>query len=69
VRLTMLLDMAVDGFGDRVVVGRNADGFTASVLRDRARAGASLVTTAQADAILYLAVNGTAFPVAMFAAA
>jgi len=65
----MLLDMAVDGFGDRVVVGRRGDGLTASALRDRARAGATLVGSADADAILYLAVNGPAFPVAMFAAA
>lgn len=68
-RLTTLLDMAADTFGDRVVVGRRADGLTASELRDRARIGASAVKVMEADAILYLAVNGPAFPVAMFAAA
>jgi acyl-CoA synthetase (AMP-forming)/AMP-acid ligase II len=68
-RLTMLLDMAVDGFGDRVLVGRRTDGFTAKELRDRARAGATAIRAADADAVLYLAVNGPAFPVAMFAAA
>src|SRR3546814_20066493 len=38
-------------------------------LRGRAVLGAELVAGAGADAIVYLAVNGPAFPVAMFAAA
>jgi acyl-CoA synthetase (AMP-forming)/AMP-acid ligase II len=67
--LTMLLDMAADGFGDRVVVGRRTDGLTASALRQGALRGAALVCEAQAEAVVYLAVNGPAFPVAMFAAA
>jgi acyl-CoA synthetase (AMP-forming)/AMP-acid ligase II len=65
----MLLDMAVDGFGDRVVLGRRADGLTPHQLQARARAGARLVVAENADAIVYLAVNGPAFPVALFAAA
>jgi acyl-CoA synthetase (AMP-forming)/AMP-acid ligase II len=65
--LSMLLDMAVDGFGDRVVLGRRADGLTPARLRRLARGGARLA--ADADAIVYLAVNGPAFPVALFAAA
>ncbi|GAB2857188.1 class I adenylate-forming enzyme family protein [Nocardioides pacificus] len=68
-RLTMLLDMAADGFGDRVVVGRRADGITALQMQARASAGAALIRAAGADAVLYLAMNGPAFPVAMFAAA
>ena len=71
--LTMLLDMAVDGFGDRVVIGpasgNSGGGITATELRDRAIRGARLIGDAGADAVLYLAVNGPAFPVAMFAAA
>src|SRR3954469_26062749 len=67
--LGMLLDMAADGFGDRVVVGRREDGLTADRLRQMAAAGAEAVTAAGADAIVYLAVNGPAFPVALFAAA
>jgi acyl-CoA synthetase (AMP-forming)/AMP-acid ligase II len=61
--------MAVDGFGDRRVVGSRHDGLTATRLRELAQAGAALVRDAGADAILYLEVNGPAFPVAMFAAA
>lgn len=67
-KLSMLLDMAADGFGDRLVVGTFSDGITASRLRDMARAGAELVRRSGADSILYLEVNGPAFPVAMFAA-
>lgn len=64
----MLLDMAADGFGERIVVGRRATGFDAANLRDRAVAGAAVVDAVQADAIVYLGPNGPAFPVAMFAA-
>jgi len=67
--ITMLLDMAADGFGDRVVVGRRTDGLTASALRGAALRGAAMVRDAGAEAVVYLAVNGPAFPVAMFAAA
>ena len=67
--LTMLLDMAADGFGDRVVVGRRNGGLTAARLRELSHGGAKAVTDAGADAVVYLAVNGPAFQVALFAAA
>jgi acyl-CoA synthetase (AMP-forming)/AMP-acid ligase II len=67
--VTMLLDMAADGFGDRVAVGRREDGLTAARLRDAAAVGAAAIREADADAVLYLDVNGPAFPVALFAAA
>ncbi|MDX6215159.1 MAG: hypothetical protein QOG99_743 [Frankiales bacterium] len=65
----MLLEMAADGLGDRVVVGPKDSGITAERLRQLARGGAAAVVAAGADALLYLASNGPAFPVAMFAAA
>src|SRR3954452_9067275 len=67
--LTMLLDMAADGFGDRVVVGSREGGLTAARLRELAAGGARAITEAGADAVVYLAVNGPAFQVALFAAA
>ncbi|MFD5625613.1 class I adenylate-forming enzyme family protein [Streptomyces sp. NPDC127072] len=67
--LTMLLDMAADGFGERIVVGRPEDGLTPARLRELSAGGARAVRAAGADAILHLAVNGPAFPVALFAAA
>nr|WP_206326698.1 AMP-binding protein [Streptomyces sp. S3(2020)] len=65
----MLSDMAAEGFGDRVVIGRTDDGLSARRLRELAAGGARLVTDAAADALVYLAVNGPALPVALFAAA
>ncbi|MFI6247368.1 class I adenylate-forming enzyme family protein [Streptomyces sp. NPDC051016] len=67
--ISMLLDMAAEGFGDRVVVGRADDGLTAARLRELAAGGAGLIRAAEADAIVYLAVNGPALPAALFAAA
>src|SRR5215472_9709994 len=67
--LTMLLDMAADGFGDRPIVGTSAQAFTAEGLRERAWAGARVLRERDASALIYLATNGTPFPVAMFAAA
>jgi acyl-CoA synthetase (AMP-forming)/AMP-acid ligase II len=67
--VTMLLDMAADGFGDRVIVGRREDGLSAARLQELSIGGARAVRSAGADAVVYLGVNGPAFPVAMFAAA
>jgi acyl-CoA synthetase (AMP-forming)/AMP-acid ligase II len=67
--LSLLLDMAADGYGDRVIIGPAADGISAARLRALAAGGAAVVTDRGADAIVYLAVNGPAFPVALFAAA
>ena len=67
--LTMLLDMAVDGFADRTVIGRNSDGLTAGQLKSMSIAGARVIDEVGADAVVYLAINGPAFPVALFAAA
>ncbi len=68
-RLTLLLDMAADGFGERVLAGRRSGGITAAELARRSHSGAALVRERAADALVYLDVNGPAFPVALFAAA
>ncbi|TDC87061.1 long-chain fatty acid--CoA ligase [Actinomadura sp. 7K507] len=67
--VTMLLDMAADGFGDRIVAGFRNGGLTASRLRALASGAAGRVRESGAEAVFYIAVNGPAFPVAMFAAA
>jgi acyl-CoA synthetase (AMP-forming)/AMP-acid ligase II len=69
VRLTLLLDMAADGFGQRVLAGRRSGGITAVQLAARSHSGARLVCERGAKALVYLDVNGPAFPVALFAAA
>lgn len=65
----MLLDMACEGFGERTLIGRADDGMTALDLRRRARAGAAMLRERQITALVYLDINGPAYPVAMFAAA
>jgi acyl-CoA synthetase (AMP-forming)/AMP-acid ligase II len=69
VRLTLLLDMAADSFGHRVVAGRRAGGITAAQLAAWSHSGAGLVRDRGAEALVYLDANGPAFPVALFAAA
>jgi acyl-CoA synthetase (AMP-forming)/AMP-acid ligase II len=69
VNVTLLAGMAADLFGDRVVVGPRAGGLTAARLRKLAVGGAEAVRDAGAPAVVYLAVNGPAFQVALFAAA
>ncbi|MDL9938071.1 class I adenylate-forming enzyme family protein [Gordonia sp. ABSL1-1] len=65
----LLLEMAAGGFGDRVVIGSRSGGITAAGLDAKSKSGAEVIRAAGADAVVYLAVNGPAFPVAMFAAA
>src|SRR5260370_41862657 len=67
--VTLLLDMAADGFADRVVVGRRQDGMSAARLRGVSASAAAELRSAGASALVYLAVNGPALPVALFAAA
>ncbi|MEO3822732.1 fatty acid--CoA ligase family protein [Actinomadura sp. B10D3] len=68
-RLSLMLDMAVDGFGQREIIGRAGSALTPVELRSRAEGGAAVLHEKGADALLYVAVNGPAFPIAMFAAA
>ncbi len=67
--VSLLLDMAADGFGDRVIVGARDDGITVGRLREMAVRGADDLTSAGVSALVYLAVSGPALPVALFAAA
>jgi acyl-CoA synthetase (AMP-forming)/AMP-acid ligase II len=67
--VTLLLDMAADGFGDRVIVGPRQDGISAARLRGISASAAAELRSAGASALVYLAVNGPALPVALFAAA
>lgn len=67
--VSLLLDMAADGLGERVIVGGREHGITAGGLRERAAHGAALLSRSGASALIYLAINGPALPVALFAAA
>jgi acyl-CoA synthetase (AMP-forming)/AMP-acid ligase II len=68
-QLSMLLDMAADAFGDRLILGRRACGYSAEDVRRLSIGGAALIRDSGADALVYLDVNGPCFPVALFAAA
>src|SRR5947209_5735784 len=67
--LSMLLDMAADGYGDRLVLGRRESGHTAERLRQLAIGGAALLRERGSRSLVYLDVNGPTFPAALFAAA
>jgi acyl-CoA synthetase (AMP-forming)/AMP-acid ligase II len=67
--LATILGMVADGMPDRVLIGHRDGGLTGAGLRDRAAVGAGYVSASGARRLLYLAPNGPAFPVALFAAA
>ena len=67
--VSLLLDMAAEGFVGRVVVGDRRDGISAVGLQERAARAAEHLQSAGATALVYVAVNGPALPVALFAAA
>jgi acyl-CoA synthetase (AMP-forming)/AMP-acid ligase II len=67
--LSVLLDMAADGFGDRVIAGSRDLGFTASRIRRLSIGGSNLLRESHAEALIYFGLNGPMFPVALFAAA
>jgi acyl-CoA synthetase (AMP-forming)/AMP-acid ligase II len=67
--VTMLLDMVADALGDRILVGTREEGLSAARLRELSAGGAALIAETGADALVYLAVSGPAFPVALFSAA
>jgi len=69
VNVSLLLDMAADGYGDRIVVGDRSSGISAIQLRERAARSALRLLSGGATALVYVAVNGPALPVALFAAA
>jgi acyl-CoA synthetase (AMP-forming)/AMP-acid ligase II len=69
VNISMLLDMAADGMGPRVIVGGGSQAIPLSGLQQRAAGAARLLTDSGASALVYLGVNGLALPVALFGAA
>lgn len=67
--IAMLLEMAADGMGDRVAVGRAGDGLTYGRLLERARQAASMITAAGVERVGLVDVNSDALPVLLFASA
>jgi acyl-CoA synthetase (AMP-forming)/AMP-acid ligase II len=69
VNIAMLLEMAVEGDSERVVVGPREGGLTASGLLGQARRAAVWFEKSGASAVGYFGVNSDVLPVALFGAA
>jgi acyl-CoA synthetase (AMP-forming)/AMP-acid ligase II len=69
VNLCLLLDMAVDGFGDRTVLGPIGSGLTPARVRELSVGGSRMIIESGAEAVVYLGPNGPLFPIALFSAA
>ncbi len=67
--LSMILDMAADGHGDRVAVGSRVGGLTYPELRQAARAGAHALLSGDHATLAMAEPTGPVVPVALFAAA
>ena len=67
--LSLLLDMARDGFGERILLGSRDGGITGEDLILRSFGGAALLRESNASSLVYLGVNGPAFQVSLFATA
>lgn len=67
--LTLLLDMAASGHGDRVALGSRDDGLTFAGLAAAAAGGAAVITARGPGHVVFLGRNGPAFPQLLFAAA
>ncbi|KAA9159596.1 AMP-binding protein [Amycolatopsis acidicola] len=67
--LTTLLDMAVDADEERAALATPAGALSVKKFRTVSRHGAAMLMQTGASALVHLAENGPAFPVALFAAA
>lgn len=67
--ISLILDVAVAMDADRCVIGSGTGALTASRLRDLARGGATVLRDSGARTLVFVGVNSSAFPVALFAAA
>jgi acyl-CoA synthetase (AMP-forming)/AMP-acid ligase II len=67
--IAMVLEMAAEGFGDRVAVGSPGDGLTFSDLRGRARAVAQRLDLRRATTLAWSGPTSEAVPISLFGAA
>ena len=67
--LTLLLDMAVSGYADRIALGRSDDGVTYQALARRAAGGAAVLRAEKASSLVYIGRNAPCYPQLLFAAA
>ena len=66
VHLTMLLDMAADGMGDRVAIGTREAGLSYCALRDDARRAGRWIQALGVDTVGLVDVNSEAVPILLY---
>src|SRR5436305_6329356 len=64
----LLLEMAADGFPERLALGERTAGVTVGELHARATAGAAWLAAQGEGSVVFLGLNGPALPVAVFSA-
>ncbi|MGO9029929.1 MAG: class I adenylate-forming enzyme family protein [Acidimicrobiales bacterium] len=64
----MLLQMAADGMGDRVALGRVSDGITMAELATRARRAGTVLAGMPGERVAMVDLNSEAVPIALFGA-
>jgi fatty-acyl-CoA synthase len=67
--ISMILDMAADGFGSRVAVGPRQGGLTYAVVREQAQRVAAALTAHSVERLVLAGVNTDALPVLLFGSA
>jgi acyl-CoA synthetase (AMP-forming)/AMP-acid ligase II len=68
--IAMLLDMARGAYGERVALGsRSGGGLSYDEVGARAAAGAAAIRASGAERVVFVGINGPAFPVLLFASA
>src|ERR1700682_3564294 len=67
--LSLLLDMAADGFGDRVAVGSRATGLTYAGLRACAAQAATWVSARGVERVALVDVNSEVVPILLYGSA
>ena len=63
----LLLEMASDALGDRIAIGGAVGGLRYADLAAHARAAADWMLKQAGDKVVFVGLNGEAFPVALFA--
>jgi acyl-CoA synthetase (AMP-forming)/AMP-acid ligase II len=67
--IELILDMAAGALGERVALGRRADGLTYDDLARAADGGATVLCASGAASVAHIGVNGPVLPALVFAAA
>jgi fatty-acyl-CoA synthase len=67
--VSLLLEMAAEAVGPRIAVGGAADGISYAELAAQSRATAAWLLGLPGDKLVFLGLNGTSLPVALFGAA